>query len=206
MKKNYLLSIACFILLIWSCAEEDVDYSIENKKAIEYLEKEYNIEVFSSSKMITDSTLCKIENFLIEERNAIAELNAHSQVIRDSVKHVCDKDSILVTSRAESYPLKYPVLHVDKNLTSCRISVSVYWFSSNNADVYINADHNIINAGIWKFSNINTYTEVSFKEVTFRGSAEFSYLFEGLGMKIRYQINGESNHYQGWIWMNVVQL
>lgn len=49
MKKDCLLFITCLVLLIWSCSEDVQDYNIENKEAIEYLEKEYNVEILSTS-------------------------------------------------------------------------------------------------------------------------------------------------------------
>lgn len=204
MKKSYLLFIACLVSLIWSCSEEARDYNIENKEAIEYLEKEYNVEILSTSCVITDSILSQVESKLREEDRLLTDFNLRANVIRDSIKSIYSVDSTLMTA-ANNYPIRYPRLETyDRSLTHV-IYVTSYWVRLE-PEVYVTATAEVITTQRWRFDYIHVHSEAIFKELTFEISAYNYIIYEGIGIGTRYRIDGEASHYQGWIWMNAKKI
>lgn len=206
MNKNYLLFIACACLgsLIWSCAEEVQDYNIENKKVIEYLEKEYNVAVLSSSVIITDSVLSEIENYLQEEVKLIAEFNNRSKAIADSIKNIYNSD--LKVMQGDPYPVRHSVLETSCEVIYHRIHVLSVWDDGIKPKIFVNEEALMPTLGQWRFDYINIFSEPAFKELTFRISAYCYSVVAGVSMGTRYQFDGEANHYQGWIWMDWIRL
>lgn len=200
MKKNYLLMILCIILLVCACTEENTDYSIENKRVIEYLKKEYNVDVLSSSIIITDSVLSEIENYLQEEIKLITEFNNRSKAIADSIKNIYNSD--LKVMEGDPYPIRYPVLETSRAIIYHRIHVLSLWGDDINPKISVDEETLVPTLGQWRFNYINIFTEPAFKELSFRISAYCFVVVAGVSMGTHYQFDGEANHYQGWIWMD----
>lgn len=139
-----------------------------------------------------------------EEDRLLVDFNLRANVIRDSIKSIYSVDSNLIKT-ATNYPILYPRLETyDRSLTHV-IYVTSFW-AKIEPEVYATATAEIITTQRWRFDYVYVYSDAIFKELTFEISAYNYMLYEGIGIGTRYRIDGEANHNQGWIWMNVKKI